>query len=177
MSNDDKWVISSSGQHMFISFNVYHVPTPGFTAKIHYGNEINDIKICTSKTLDLFSVNCGSVINGEIGFCSCHSCSEVEGDCDFNNQCQEGLKCGSNNCPASFGFDAHTDCCYAAIVGEDDFCTIDVPCEVAEGDCDSNDECKNHLFCGSNNCVDSLGFLSSIDCCELRGNKTLLIMF
>ena len=49
MPNDDKWVIASSGRHMFVSFNVgtqdgnaYN--SPGFLAKIHYGNEINDIK-------------------------------------------------------------------------------------------------------------------------------------
>ena len=46
MSNDDKWVISSSGHHMFVSFNVgILVSDPGFLAEIHYGNEINDIKI------------------------------------------------------------------------------------------------------------------------------------
>ena len=46
MSDDDKWVISSSGHHMFVSFSVATVSRPGFTAKIHYGNGINDIKIC-----------------------------------------------------------------------------------------------------------------------------------
>ena len=51
MLNDDKWVISSSGHHMFVSFNVaILVSRPGFIAKIHYGNEINNIKICASKT-------------------------------------------------------------------------------------------------------------------------------
>ena len=50
MPNDDKWVISSSGRHMFVSFGVYVYSVPGFIAKIHYGNEINDIKICASKT-------------------------------------------------------------------------------------------------------------------------------
>ena len=104
------------------------------------------------KNIDLFSVNCANVINGKLGFCACHSCSELEGDCDFNDQCQEGLICGSNNCQDSLGFDAQTDCCYVANVGDEDFCTTDEPCEADEGDCDSNDECKSHLFCGSNNC-------------------------
>ena len=128
------------------------------------------------KNIDLFSVNCANVINGQIGYCACHSCSELEGDCDFDDQCQEGLRCGSNKCPASFGFDAHTDCCYDATVGDEDFCTTDEPCKVDEGDCDSNEECKNHLFCGSNNCPDSLGFSSSVDCCEPKGDKTLLVI-
>ena len=51
MPNDDKWVISSSGHHMFVSFNVdILVSRPGFIAKIHYGNKIKNIKICELKT-------------------------------------------------------------------------------------------------------------------------------
>ena len=39
MPNDDKWVISSSGNNMFVSFNIWVLTShPGFTAKIHYGN-------------------------------------------------------------------------------------------------------------------------------------------
>ena len=93
------------------------------------------------------------------------------GDCDSNDQCEEGLRCGSNNCPASFGFNANTDCCYT------DFCTTDEPCEVDKGDCDSNDECKNHLFCGSKNCPSSLGLLSSADCCQPKGDRIYPIIF
>ena len=49
MPQDDKWVISSSGHHMFVSFKSYSgsitkKSIPGFIAKIHYGNYINDIK-------------------------------------------------------------------------------------------------------------------------------------
>ena len=173
MSYNDKWVISGSGHYMFVVFNVdILVSDPGFTAKIHYGNKIKNIKILCITKYRLFSVNCGTVINGEIGFCACHSCSELEGNCDFNDQCHEGLRCGSNNCLDYFGFDVNTDCCYAAILGDDDFCTIDEPCEINEGDCDSNDECKNHLFCGSKNCLDSL-VLSSVDCCEPKGVKNI----
>ena len=79
-------------------------------------------KFVQLKTKALFSVNCGTVINGKFGFCACHSCSELEGDCDFNDQCQEGLRCGTNNCVDYFGFDAHTDCCYLAIVGDEEIC-------------------------------------------------------
>ena len=50
MTNDDEWVISSSGHHMFVSFNVdILVSDPGFLATIHYGNEIIDIKILCIK--------------------------------------------------------------------------------------------------------------------------------
>ena len=51
MLNGNEWVISSSGHHMFVSFVIPHSNSvPGFLAKIHYGNEINDIKLCVSKT-------------------------------------------------------------------------------------------------------------------------------
>ena len=47
---NDKWVISSSGHHMFVSFNVYiFESSPGFLAKIHYGKEIYDVKNYVSK--------------------------------------------------------------------------------------------------------------------------------
>ena len=50
MPNDDKWVISSSGHHMFVSFSVDGLSSrPGFLAKIHYGNEINDTKFVNQK--------------------------------------------------------------------------------------------------------------------------------
>ena len=62
-------------------------------------------------------VNCTSVVNGEIGFCYCHSCSENEGDCDSHDECQDGLACGSNNCPASLDFDSEMDCCYHPTAG------------------------------------------------------------
>ena len=38
MPNDTKWTISSSGHHMFVSFDTAMVSHPGFNAKIHYGN-------------------------------------------------------------------------------------------------------------------------------------------
>ena len=42
MSNDDKWIISSSGHHMFVFFSVGIYNTdPGFTAKIHYGKNVH----------------------------------------------------------------------------------------------------------------------------------------
>ena len=51
MPNNDKWVISSSGHHMFVSFSISFLNSrPGFIAKIHYGNEINDIKSMPQKT-------------------------------------------------------------------------------------------------------------------------------
>ena len=52
MLNDDKWVFSSSGRHMFITFIVDDLNAfPGFIAKIHYGNNyFNNIKIFCIKT-------------------------------------------------------------------------------------------------------------------------------
>ena len=41
-------------------------------------------------------------------------------------------------------------------------------CGVDEGDCDSNDECKSHLFCGSKNCPFSL-FQEPDDCSSICG--------
>ena len=46
MPHDDKWVISSSGSHMFIHYLVQNeVSRPGFHAQIHYGNDINNLRV------------------------------------------------------------------------------------------------------------------------------------
>ena len=34
----------------------------------------------------------------------------MQGDCDFNAECQEGLVCGDDNCGS--GFDESYDCCH-----------------------------------------------------------------
>ena len=48
MSNDEKWIISSSGHHMFVIFSrsqYFGQPKQGFLATIHYGKKLNDINI------------------------------------------------------------------------------------------------------------------------------------
>ena len=100
-----------------------------------------------------------------MGFCHCHSCSENEGDCDSNEECQNGLACGSNNCTATLGCDSEVDCCYQPTLGDEDFCASEMPCGENEGDCDSHDECQSGLLCGSNHCPASLGYDAETDCC------------
>ena len=113
-------------------------------------------------------VNCATASNGDDEFCYCKTCSENEGDCDAGDECQDGLDCGSNNCPASLGFDSDVDCCSNcafASNGEIGFCDCNT-CGENQGDCDSNIECQSNHFCGSNNCPASLGFGSEVDCCS-----------
>ena len=85
-----------------------------------------------------------------------------------------GLHCGLNNCQESLGYDPEMDCCIEAILGEGDFCALGIPCAVNEGDCDSNEECEIELFCGSNNCPDSLGFDVEVDCCFALTSNTII---
>ena len=117
-----------------------------------------------------FSVNCATVEIGEIGFCACKPCSENHGDCDFDSQCQQGQRCKSNSCPNTMGFDSNADCCQIANLGDVDFCTNDEPCGVDQGHCEENDECRNDLVCGYDNCPNSLGVTSEMQCCEPKCN-------
>ena len=41
-------------------------------------------------------------------------CYEGEGDCDYDEDCMPGLRCGVNNCRVKSGYEWHkdTDCCY-----------------------------------------------------------------
>ena len=47
MSNDEKWIISSSGRYMFLrfAFDFDYDSSTGFLAKIHYGNDILNQKL------------------------------------------------------------------------------------------------------------------------------------
>ena len=49
----------------------------------------------------------------EDDFCTSENpCGTDEGDCDTHDECQDGLFCGSNNCPSNLGFNSEFDCCY-----------------------------------------------------------------
>ena len=109
----------------------------------------------------------------EEGFCTLENLCDInQGDCDANDECSEGLVCGLNNCEGHLGYDAEVDCCYESFVGDEDFCALGIPCALDEGDCDSNEECE--LFCGSNNCPQSLGFDSEVDCCFDMTTNTII---
>ena len=49
-----------------------------------------------------------------------NKCEAGQGDCDTNNDCMDGLKCGTDNCgvswtkfiPSREGWDVYDDCCY-----------------------------------------------------------------
>ena len=104
----------------------------------------------------------------EDDFCTSENpCSIDQGDCDIHDECQDGLVCGSNNCPDSLGFHSEFDCCYNATVGDEHFCTIENPCGEGQGDCDFSNECLTNLTCDiANSCPDYLGFNSEVDCCS-----------
>merc|ERR1712223_1094668 len=107
----------------------------------------------------------------DFNFCTCVACDGTDGtctagqgDCDNDNQCTAGLKCGINNCPA--GSDPLADCCYdptdATITGAAcDGSGLNVwtccatktgGCGEGEGDCDNDGECAGALMCGRNSC-------------------------
>ena len=100
---------------------------------------------------------------GNFGSCTdSNPCGEDEGDCDLDSHCKDNHNCGTDNCRSSVGFESYYDCCYSI---DEDFCTIENPCKVDQGDCDSNVECLDGLVCGLNNCPDSLGYDFNVDCC------------
>ena len=50
----------------------------------------------------------------EDNFCTSENpCGSDQGDCDTHDECQDGLLCGSNNCPDSLDLHSEFDCCYA----------------------------------------------------------------
>ena len=58
MSNDVKWIITSSGRYMFVRFTIdQSYSSTGFLAKIHYGNEILNQKLVQRGNKVTVSIN------------------------------------------------------------------------------------------------------------------------
>ena len=63
--------------------------------------------------LNIFFLDCSESSSPKSHFCCSteNKCGEFEGDCDNDDHCKAGLKCGDNNCPRAFE-DRSFDCCY-----------------------------------------------------------------
>jgi len=144
---------------------------------------------------DLFTQKCNPPHQG---CCSVNTpCDAVDqGDCDDDRDCAEGLKCGKDNC-SNDPYGKH-DCCIPDIHPPPSAPTLRVPispphyggprtdkclareedwdcckyhdkCGLGEGDCDTDNDCKEGLRCGHNNCRQhySRSHMSKVvDCCE-----------
>ena len=110
----------------------------------------------------------------------------MEGACDKDEECKDGLKCGTDNCAQCLEGQGpadgcgkwayNTDCCYdpanMVCIGGDECCSKEYPCGLGEGDCDNDNECEGELKCGTDNCQQCLGgvdctyFQPTDDCCQ-----------
>jgi hypothetical protein len=102
-------------------------------------------------------------------------CTELEGSCVANAECDGSLVCGLNNCVADgattfSGEPMEFNCCVHKCDfrgdmfsggANSDCCTERSPCNVNQGDCDNDSQCAPGLVCGSGNCP----WGGSDDCC------------
>jgi hypothetical protein len=115
----------------------------------------------TCEPVDLpFVCSSFSAANPSETFCSqeCR-CSHSEGDCDDDFDCGGSLVCGNNN-GAAVGLPPSYDVCvypaapgcpsYDDAVDDPDFCSPQCPCDIGQGDCDSNADCRGGLICEAN---------------------------
>jgi hypothetical protein len=85
--------------------------------------------------------------------CPCHM---LEGDCDNDAECANGLKCRMDVGPA-VRMTSTTDLCYPsscpvfnASTPSTTFCTPGCPCYINEGNCTNDDQCLGSLICVPN---------------------------
>ena len=129
---------------------------------------------------------CRKCIGGSSCCTTDNKCDAMEGDCDKDEECKDGLKCGTDNCAQCLEGQGpadgcgkwayNTDCCYdpanMICIGGDECCSKEYPCGLGEGDCDNDNECEGELKCGTDNCQQCLGgvdctyFQPTDDCCE-----------
>ena len=86
--------ISSSNNKLLVTFvsdELYR--SKGFKLNIHEEPLMN-----ASLSADACSMAC--------------PCKDEEGHCQSDDECQDYLKCGHNNCPSELGYHPKTRCCY-----------------------------------------------------------------
>ena len=82
---------------------------------------------------------------GDYDYCrDCGPCEEGQGDCDSDNECENGRTCVQ--------IAGEVDVCEAPTVcphpiGHWDYCKDCGPCDAGQGDCDLDSECQNGLPC------------------------------
>ncbi len=87
------------------------------------------------------------------------ACAHGEGDCDEDHDCGGSLECQSNS-GFAVGLPSNYDICvypvapgcqpYRPDVDDPAFCTAACPCDLGQGDCDSDTECRAGLICAPN---------------------------
>lgn len=102
----------------------------------------------------------------------CHPgcpCNHGEGDCDIDADCKPGMVC-LHDAGFAFGFeDNEVDVCSAQCpilgVASWNYCSPLCPCDVGEGDCDSDAECMPGLVC-QRDIGPAFGWDREVDVCE-----------
>ena len=99
---------------------------------------------------------------------SLRPCEVCQGDCDSDDQCQGTSRCfqrnGDEQVPGCFGGfgTAGSDYCYEPLIGGNSTakntstsmltmrsseCSVSQPCDICQGDCDTDTECKGGMKC------------------------------
>jgi hypothetical protein len=107
-------------------------------------------------------------------FNRCHpgcQCDHGEGDCDTDNDCLPGLVC-LHDPGAAFGYeddevDVCSNVCPTLGVGAWNYCSPGCPCDIGEGDCETDSDCRPGLRCVSD-IGPAFGFQREVDVCEPR---------
>ena len=119
-------------------------------------------------------------------------CKNGEGGCEADIECEGFLKCGDKGSCGNVDKSGNLRCCETNNLALTQYdcsyrslffpprtiwnsmghsangwscCTKENKCDWFQGDCDKDEECKDGLVCGSNNCQTGMGIDVRIDCC------------
>ena len=115
-------------------------------------------------------MGCFTDVPGGLNFCSAGCpCGPGKGDCDSDADCMEGTSC-AHDVGANYGWNTFIDVCEPTNVSTEpnggwSHCTTGSPCDIGEGDCDSDLECLPGLECKTD-IGPNYGWASAVDVCE-----------
>jgi hypothetical protein len=152
-------------------------PTP--TVNLTVGEHVISLLVSdgareSSTTLAL-QITCTIICTPGPGlFSRCHPgcpCQHGEGDCDDDADCLPGLVC-LHDSGFAFGYenediDVCSTVCPTLGVGAFNYCSPECPCDIGEGDCDSDADCLPGIYCMSD-IGPAFGYQREVDVCEPR---------
>jgi hypothetical protein len=150
-------------------------PTP--TIELEVGRHLISLRVsdgdeesfATVEVLITCTIECTP---GDGLFNRCHpgcQCDHGEGDCDTDNDCLPGLVC-LHDPGAAFGYeddevDVCSNVCPTLGIGAWNYCSPGCPCDIGEGDCETDADCLPGLRCISD-IGPAFGFQREVDVCE-----------
>ncbi len=170
ITSSDPWIgstaFSMGRDTVYTSSREVWIPSWTTPGRYHLGARIDDLVGLTDDVAQNNAtwVDVEVIANGDVDYClGPEPCERFQGDCDADAECAGSLQC-IEDVGAQYGFTATTDVCDYPL-GHEWYCSPEEPCDLGEGDCDTNADCAVG-YCAQNVGA-QYGLPATVDVCQV----------